>query len=108
MAGFGLRSDGSTYSTTTNFGPQEQGNWLTGGSSANYQVMVTVAAGDALAGSAVGTWLALSTTREWYISVSGGDGVKSSSVSVSIRRTSDLAVVATGSVNLNASIGTAI
>jgi hypothetical protein len=99
-----FRSDGTTYEggvygTAVVF----TGNWVTPTSQAsNYQIRATGSDPD-LAGSALNTWLALSTTREW--TVTKGDntsGFVNATITIEIRDTATSTVRGTAVVTLEA------
>lgn len=63
------------------------GEWLSSGSASNWEIRVTKTAGsNNTSGSALATWLALSTTRTWTWSYTGGPGSITATVTVDFRR----------------------
>lgn len=68
---------------------------------ASYEARVTLTAGDSPSGSAVGSWLALSTTCTWSSvdAVADGSSVYCT-LTVEIRNATSLAVVATATVTI--------
>ena len=85
-ASFQVNSNGNIYASVGNTqldGPDYQ--WLTGiGTGSNYQVKADYVSGVTPGGSALGTWLSLSTSAQW--NVTAGIGVYNYSViNVSIR-----------------------
>lgn len=62
--------------------------WLLVGASSGYEARATVLSGDSPTGSALATWLALSTTRAWTLTDAVNDGIPlTCSLSVEIRDT---------------------
>lgn len=104
-AGYRLTSAGdihkceATSATFTDTGL----NWLNSGS--GYYVRVTVVGDTLTSSSGTGTWLALSTTRTWYYSVTGVSGLLAGTLTVEIADDSvGTNILATASVYLEASV----
>jgi hypothetical protein len=74
--------------------------WKLSGVAGDYDIMVTVS-GNALSGSATGTWLNLATGRSWSYSVGVG-GLLTGTLTVQIRDAVTLTVLDTATVNLTA------
>lgn len=79
----------ATYSVGSDGGIYNQAGalletWLTGGVSSGFQVQATKTSGDTPTGSALGSWLAASTTRGWSLTAADGES-KACTLSVSIR-----------------------
>ena len=49
--------------------------WLQAGASSDYEVRATVLSGDTPTGSALATWMALSTSRAWTLTDAVNDGI---------------------------------
>lgn len=76
--------------------------WLTGGTSSNYDVMVTPISGVALTGT-TGSWLNGGSNQTWSISNSAGDdSTISSQFTVQIRLSATGVVQASATITLNA------
>ena len=65
--------------------------WLVVGAASDYEVRATLVTGDALTSGVVGTWQALSSPREWLISVTT-PGAKLSELLIEIRTTAGVVV----------------
>ena len=76
--------------------------WLLAGSSGDYEVRATVAAGDTPAGSALNTWLVLSSTRAWTLQdiVVGGLPLECD-LFVEIRDVATSTVQSTANINIS-------
>lgn len=70
------------------------------GIGASYEIRATLSSGDTPTGSALSTWLALTSSRSWSLSVS--NGIKQCSLSVQIRDATSLTVKDTGTWTLYA------
>lgn len=93
--GYRLDSDGNAYKVTTAATAVE--TWLDSGLASAYEARATVVSGASPTGSAVGSWLALSSDLTW--TVSAGAGVSSSAdLTIEIRD------VATHTVQADATI----
>lgn len=70
--------------------------WLLSGAAADYQILLTTVSGTSPSGSAIATWLALNSVREWSITRSGLaiPGTTESVFTLQIRRVSDSVVIA--------------
>lgn len=94
-SGISEKREGATYTTLE--------TWLTSGYTAsNYEVRATLLSGDALTSGTVGSWLALSSSREWRQQVPGGSSgiVWSSNLLIEIRNATTGVVVDTANVSL--------
>ena len=104
-ATYTLNSNGIEQATITGIGAgtTDLGNWVTPTTNASlYEALVTVVTGTLTAGSAAtGSWLALSSTRSWFVTATGGTS-KSADITVQIRDTATSTVRATASVTLKA------
>lgn len=96
-ATYQLNNNGNVY----NHGGVNLETWLDSGVNTNFDVRATLASGDALTSGTLGTWQALSTTREWSLTAAV-DLTKSSTLTVEIRNSSTLAVLTTATINLSA------
>lgn len=98
VARFSLTNAGLATKTESGSGTTTLGNWVTptGSAGAAYEARATVTSG-ALTSGTTGSWLALSTTREWecYATYTGGVVVETATITVEIRRASDSVVLAT-------------
>ena len=67
-AGIELRNNGIAYNYRTNAGTYTTiaGEWMLAGAASDYEVYCAVTSGTLTVGT-VNTWLALSTTRLWYL-----------------------------------------
>ena len=75
------------------------GTWLLVGNNSDFEIYLS-GTGNTPSGSALNTWLPLSTTRSWYLDLPGS-GSESFSGTIQIRRASDQVVVDTASFGLN-------
>ena len=97
-ASFSLESAG-TYSSSANY-LAPSGTWkLATDSSGNYEARMTLNSGSFDSGT-TGSWLALSTTRTWSITVSGV-GYQAASCTLEIRESSGGVVLATSTFNMS-------
>jgi hypothetical protein len=109
-ATYSLLSNGTvTTSTATSGSTTHSGEWLVSGTASNYECLVTNSGGAALGAgsSALGSWLALSTSRGWNITVSLNTS-KTTTLTVSIRQVGTTTVLATTTIDLEVSKGSAI
>lgn len=67
----------------------------------NYEVRATLVSGNTPTGSALGSWLVLSTTRDWTLTASPGN-VLVCTLTIEIRDTATSTVRATATVNFTA------
>jgi hypothetical protein len=112
--GFGLSSSGAWYYLTSGgvvqgsiiFGGTSQffiENWVTPTSAASdYEAFVTVTSGS-LTGGTTGSWVALSSTRSWYIQ-SVVTGLTTCVFTVQIRRVGTGTVLDTATITLTADV----
>lgn len=69
------------------------GAWVTPATSApNWEVRATVLSGDTPTGSAVGSWLSLTSDRTWTVTASLEGSTVTSTIQLEFRRISDLVV----------------
>lgn len=97
-ATFRLNSDGTVYyGDNGSFVPQYA--WRQSGASADYEARVTINYGP-ISGTS-GSWLALSTTRDWFITdTTGGFEDENGQIEVQIRDVATSTVRATATINL--------
>lgn len=85
--------------------PSNIEQWCTPTSAAsNYEARVTVTSGSLTGGSSTGTWLALSSTRNWYVSESTSGNTKQCIFTVEIRRTGTTTVLDSATITLEATV----
>jgi len=78
-------------------------NWVTPTSAAaDYEAFITVTSGS-LTGGTTGSWVALSSTRSWYIQ-STSTGTTTCVFTVQIRRVGTVTVLDTATITLNAEV----
>lgn len=98
--------NGKVYASIVGAGTPEFETWRTGGGlSSDFQLRATRTGGSGTASGTFGTWSALSSTRTY--SLFNGDAQTAIDVFITmeIRRTSDLVVVATASISMSARNG---
>jgi len=79
--------------------------WCTPTSQAsNYEALVTVTSGTLSGGSGTGTWLALSTTRNWYVEEFTPGGSNFCTFTVQIRKIGTTTVLDTATIDLEANL----
>jgi hypothetical protein len=95
-----VASDGFVYTAANSTGTySQQEQWISNVALVgDYEVRAT-ASGDTPTGSALNTWLALSTTRSWDLTASPGNFL-STTLTVEIRDTATSTVRATATVNM--------
>ena len=102
-AGYRLNTNGKVYSleNATYF---EYENWVVPNSAASgFEALATIVSGTLTAGSsATGSWLALSSTREWFITTLNPPYTKTTSLTVQIRQIGTATTLATSNVTLSA------
>jgi hypothetical protein len=100
-ASFQVNSNGYVYGSVGVQQLVQQYQWLTGiGSSGDYQVYATVAAGFSPTGSALDTWITLSSSAQWNLTATAGN-FRQSILNVSIRLTAaPNTVLATATIDL--------
>lgn len=77
------------------------GQWITPTSQAgNYEVYATLNSGSLSSGT-TGSWLALSTSREWSCFAAAGD-IQQATITIEIRRTGTSTVLDTATINITA------
>lgn len=74
--------------------------WLAFGSASNYECRATLDSG-ALTSGTTGSWLALSSSREWKVE-RGAAGNSSATITVEIRNASTLVVIDSATITLEA------
>ena len=72
--------------------------------SSNYEALVTITSGTLSGGSGAGTWLALSTTRNWFVTENQSGQQKLCQFTVQIRRIGTTTVLDTATIDLEASV----
>ena len=72
--------------------------------SSNYEALVTLTSGTLSGGSGTGTWLALSTTRNWYVEEFGSGNSKLCQFTVQIRKIGTGTVLDTATIDLEANV----
>ena len=101
-AGFRFNTDGTLSQRTSALGWTSAGNWLSGGSSADYDIFWTTTSGSITGGGPLGSWQSLATSKEIYVdAVSIGDSGGWIG-SVQIRNNATSTVLYTGSHNIYA------
>jgi len=71
--------------------------------SSNYEAFITITGGTLSGGSATGTWLALSTTRNWFVTENQSGQQKLCQFTVQIRKIGTGTVLDTATIDLEAS-----
>lgn len=85
--------------------PSNIEQWCTPTSAAsNYEARVTINSGSLTGGSGAGTWLALSSTRNWYVSESVSGSTNICEFLVEIRRTGTTTVLDSATITLEATV----
>lgn len=82
-------------------GPGFIENWLSSGSTADYQVRVTDIGGGLTGGSGTGTWLGLGTTRYWEVTESFSGASISNDILVEIRDVATSTIRDSATITLN-------
>lgn len=72
--------------------------------SSNYEALVTLTSGTLSGGSGTGTWLALSTTRNWFVNESQSGQQKICQFTVQIRKIGTGTVLDTATIDLEAAV----
>lgn len=86
-------------------GPTTLEQWCTPTSAvALFEARVTVTVGVLSGGSGTGTWLALSTTRNWYVEEFTSGNTNNCTFTVDIRRASTGTIVDTATIDLSAGV----
>ena len=102
-AGYRLGADGKVYQNVNGSFTQLQ-TWCTPTSQAsNYEARVTVNSGSTPTGT-VGSWVALSSTRDWTISETTSGINNLSNFTVQIRRTGTTTVLSSATIDLTAGV----
>lgn len=102
-AGYRLGADGKVYSYINGVFTELE-TWCTPTSRAsNYEARVTVNSGSTPTGS-VGSWVALSSTRDWTISETTSGVNNVSNFTVEIRRTGTTTVLDSATIDLTAGV----
>jgi hypothetical protein len=99
-AAYQLTSTGDVIGFTTLNGDTDIGDWISPTSAApgSYEALATVVFGS-VSGSATGSWLALTTTRAWTLTLTGA-GSTAAQLTVSIRLGGT--VITTATIDLEA------
>jgi len=85
--------------------PSNIEQWVTPTSAApNYEARVTVVSGTLSGGSGAGTWLALSSTRQWYVEEFTSGNINTCVFTVEIRRTGTTTVLDSATITLTAEV----
>lgn len=103
VAGYRVDSDSFVY-TAANFNGvySQQEQWDSDPTTVgNYEVRATLVSGDTPSGSALSTWLVLSSDRTWQLSASPGNFL-ACTLTIEIRDTATSTVRATATVDLEA------
>jgi hypothetical protein len=106
QAGYRLENDGDIHVSNGLGVYSDVGDWVTPTSAAggDFECRATITSGTLTSGSsASGSWLALSTTRTWFVEQTT-IGVKTCIFTLEIRRTSDGTVLDTATIELNAEV----
>lgn len=102
-AGYGLDPDSYVYTAANSAGTysqSEQWNSIPS-TTGNYEVRATLVSGSTPAGSALATWLAVSSFRSWMLTATAGNFL-TCVLTVEVRDTATSTVRATASVTLTA------
>lgn len=103
FAQYSLAANGvASTATSGGSGPVGGGEWRVSGASADYQVRATLQSGSITSGT-TGSWLSLSTGREWSISQTSF-GTGSATLLIEIRDAVTLAVLDSATVTLTAEV----
>jgi hypothetical protein len=104
QAGYRLSSNGKVYEVTTSGGATELETWCTPTAQAsNYEALATIVSGSLTSGT-TGSWLALSTTRDWYLEEYSIDNTSACQFTVQIRRVGTATVLDTATIDLTATL----
>jgi len=99
-----LNSNGKVYEVTTAGGAVELEQWCTPTSeAANYEAFATIVTGSLTSGP-VGSWVALSSTRDWVLECTTPEGSFTCQFTVQIRRIGTATVLDTATINLTATL----
>lgn len=99
-ANYTIKSDG-TVTKTEGASTTTLETWLQAGASGDYEVRATVLSGDTPTGSALGSWLVLSTTRAWTLTDAVNDGIAlTCDLQVEIRDTATSTVQDTATITI--------
>jgi hypothetical protein len=103
QAGYGLDPDSYVYTAANFSGSYTQSEqWdSVPATTGNYEVRATLVSGNTPAGSALATWLVVSTFRSWLLNASPGNFL-TCVLTVEVRDTATSTVRATASVTLTA------
>jgi len=100
-AGVRLANDGKVYIEQNGFFTLYE-TWLVAGTVANFEARCTVVSGSPI--GPTGTWVALTSTRDWTVIDNTDDGVATdATITLEIRNASSLTVLATATWYLAAS-----
>lgn len=100
-----INTDGKIYEAVNNAPKSLVETWLLSGLSSDYEVQAVVTAGTLTSGT-TDTWISLgSGSMGWTkVRTANTDGTDTCTFTLSIRRVSDLVVVDTASITLNATV----
>lgn len=102
-ATYRLDADGNQYANSSSGtdATASVGYWVSpNGSAANYECSATLTSGSVTTGDTTGSWLALTASRSWTLSLSGTDNV-TAVLSISIRRAGVGSALVTSSITLH-------
>lgn len=77
-------------------------NWLVSGVASDYEVRMTYVSGIVFAGEALGTWLPMTSDRQWRLSHSGTEGNSQGTGLIECRLATTHEVVSSASITINA------
>lgn len=100
-AGYQLDNAGVAKKNVDSVYTSISGEWLVTGAVGDYECRATLVSGTSPSGDSLATWLALSTSREWYLSTPTLGQYLVCTLTIEIRRTYDLVVLATATVDLD-------
>lgn len=82
-AGYRLLNTGVAQTLVFSTYTDISGEWMSGGTASDYDVMATLNSGGTPSGDSVNTWLNLGNSREWFVSTNSG--FLSSTMTIEIR-----------------------
>lgn len=102
-AGYGLDPDSYVYTAANSAGTYSQSEQWDSipSTTSNYEVRATLVSGNTPAGSALATWLVVSSFRSWMLTATAGN-LLTCVLTVEVRDTATSTVRATASVTLTA------
>jgi hypothetical protein len=95
-----------TWETNATLSFTNSGTWLESGSSSNFEIRLSPTSGS-FSGSAVNTWLSLSTNRAWYVDVtlvSGFSAANDAYGVIEFRSATTQALLFSGTLSLNSTV----